>query len=266
MADRVWGTLAAAACLLLGCSGSASEAPAAAPVAATREPASELHDREEQAVRVLVTGFNDWRDLGEAGVWRCRDNPSCRLLLGEPHEARPHGYAGPLVQRLEAAAPQVDWRFATLPVTWGAFDRVPSDVDVIINIGLGIYDRFDVLQLEAGAYNLRRGTDAAGVEQLGPIDVSGEPTLAAAADSPIADRLADLSGRSFAGYAVVVAQAREQNSYLCNETHYHALSALARGHGSLREVYFLHIPYAKDEDYDSLAEGVAGVVLGLLGR
>ena len=78
--------------------------------------------------------------------------------------------------------------------------------------------------------------------------------------------VASLAGRDIAGYTVLVAEAREDNSYLCNETHYHALSALGRGQGSLREVYFLHIPYAKDDDFAALADGVAGVVLGLLGR
>jgi hypothetical protein len=268
MAQRVRTTLAAA-CLALACSSSASEV--AGPAAVTSERAPEPDDPEERPeerpVRVLVTGFNDWRELGEPpNLWRCRDNPSCRLLLGDAHDAEPRSWAGPLVQRLEAAAPEVDWRFASMPVTWGAFARVPDDVDVIINIGLGVYDRFDALQLEAGAYNLRQGADAAGVERSGPIDAAAPATLAAPVASPIADRLASLAGRSVAGYTVVVAEARQDNSYLCNETHYHALSSLARGDGSLREVYFLHIPYAKDGDYAALAEGVAGVVLGLVGR
>lgn len=267
MAASVRATMLAAACLVLACSSSAGEITG--PTAATSEQAAERSepDPKEQPVRVLVTGFNDWRELGEPpNVWRCRDNPSCRLLLGDPHDDQPQDYAGPLVQRLEAAAPHVDWRFATMPVTWGAFSQVPTDVDVIINIGLGVYDRFDALQLEAGAYNLRAGADAAGVELAGPIDPAAAQTLAA--PSSIADRLARLTGRTVAGFAVVVAEARADNSYLCNETHYHALSTLksvlARGEGSLREVYFLHIPYAKDDDYAALADGVAGVVLGIL--
>lgn len=216
-------------------------------------------------MRVLVTGFNDWRELGEpANVWRCRDNPSCRLLLGDAHDGRPEAHRGPLVVRLQAGAPELDWRFATMPVTWGAFAEVPDDVDVIINIGLGVYDRFDALQLEAGAYNLRRGADASGRERPGPIAAEAASVLEPL--PVIAERLASLAERSFAGYAVVVAEAREGNSYLCNETHYYALSTLARGEGRLREVYFLHIPYARDGDYQALAEGVSGLILGLLGR
>lgn len=267
MAKSVRATMMAASCFALACSSNTSEVGGPAVGA----PAAMADDLEQQPVRVLVTGFNDWRELGEPpNVWRCRDNPSCRLLLGDAHDAEPRAYAGPLVQRLEAAAPDVEFRFATMPVTWGAFTNVPTDVDVIINIGLGVYDRFDALQLEAGAYNLRHGSDAAGVELLGPIDAGAEPTLAAPTSSPIASRLVSLTGRSIAGYTVVVAEAREANSYLCNETHYHALAALAsvlaRGEGPLREVYFLHIPYAKDDDYAALADGVSGVVLGLLGR
>ena len=34
-------------------------------------------------LRVLVTGFHDWREL-EGNYWRCRDNPSCRLIYGNP--------------------------------------------------------------------------------------------------------------------------------------------------------------------------------------
>lgn len=261
MAKSGRATTLAAACFAFACSSSASEAPSTAVASTERAPATDR--REEQPVRVLVTGFNDWRELGDPpNVWRCRDNPSCRLLLGDAHDAQPQTHAGPLVQRLEAAAPDVEWRFATMPVTWEVFARVPTDVDVIINIGLGVYDRFDALQLEAGAYNLRAGADATGVDKPGPIDADSPTTLAA--PSPIAERIASLAGRSVAGFAVLVADARADNSYLCNETHFHALSAV--GQGSLREVYFLHIPYAKNDDYAALADGVAKVVLGLLGR
>jgi len=215
-------------------------------------------------MRVLVTGFNDWEKLGEpANVWRCRDNPSCRLLLGAVHDQQPTSFAGPLVTRLEARAPSVEWRFATMPVTWGAFADVPRDVDVIINIGLGVYDRDDALQLEAGAYNLRHGADAVGAEQPGPITAGAAPVLEPPEASPIAAQLGKLAGRTLVGYTVLVADAREANSYLCNETHYHALSAIGRG-PALREVYFLHIPYARADDYEALAEGVSGVVLALL--
>ena len=238
--------------------GSEAERPAAA------EPASSVEAPPDHA-RVLVTGFNDWRELGDPpNVWRCRDNPSCRLLVGAEATSEPRDYAGPLVARLQAAAPELDWRFATMPVTWGAFASVPDDVDVIVNIGLGVYDRFDALQLEVGAYNLSEGTDAAGVARSAPIEADAGEVLPAPSSTPIAAKIEALAGQTMAGYEVLAAEARPQNSYLCNETHYHALEAVHASTGRLREVYFLHIPYAKDGDYEALAEGVAGVVLGLV--
>ena len=265
-----WAAVVVSATTLLACSGASDRgsAPVDEVVAApapepSSEPASD--ESETEPMRVLVTGFNDWNDLGEpANVWRCRDNPSCRLLLGGPTSEEPASFSGPLVERLREAAPDIEWRFATLPVTWGVFAEVPDDVDVIVNIGLGVYDRFDALQLEAGAYNLRRGADAAGLERAEPIDAAGATVLDAPRGSPIPQRLAALAGQTLAGYEVVVAEARESNSYLCNETHFRALTAIhAASHGRLREVYFLHIPYAEDDDYEALAEGVAGVVLAL---
>ena len=118
-------------------------------------------------LRVLVTGFNDWKDLGDPpNVWRCRDNPSCRLLVGDPIVEAPSAFEGPLVEALKDAAGTraITWSFATLPVTWGVTtERTPyADHDVVVHLGLGVYDRDDEVFVEAGGYNLRRGTDAAG--------------------------------------------------------------------------------------------------------
>ena len=59
-------------------------------------------------------------------------------------------------------------------------------------------------------------------------------------------------------------QARPANAFLCNETHYRALKALTvtkAGSGqSLRAAYFLHIPYATQDDYQPLAEAVAALL------
>ena len=151
-----------------------------------------------------------------------------------------------------------------MPVTWEVFAAVPGDVDLIVNLGLGVYDRLDALQLEAGAYNLRRGADAEGREASESIDPGAPAVLEPPTDSPIRGRLDGLVGQRIAGYEITVVGAREDNSYLCNETHYRALTAVHEHSGRLREAYFLHIPYAREGDYDALAEGVAGVVLSLL--
>lgn len=263
--------------LLMAIPACSSGAVEAEDTATPAEPTSvdARSDASATPMRVLVTGFNDWRELGDPpNTWRCRDNPSCRLLLGAPHDARPQTHAGPLVVRLRRRAPDIEWSFATMPVIWEAFATVPDDVDVIINLGLGVYDRFDALQLEAGAYNLRQGADAAGHERSEAISAGAAQVLTAPEQSAIPSRIEALAGRTMAGYEILVAAARAENTYLCNETHYHALSALHAGRGALREVYFLHIPYAEggeggdDEggDYEALAEGVAAVVLELAGR
>jgi hypothetical protein len=212
---------------------------------------------------VLVTGFHDWEDLGDPpNVWRCRDNPSCRLLVGAESRERPTAFEGPLVERLERAAPGVEWTFSTLPVVWGAFRDVPQEHDVVVNLGLGVYDRFDALQLERGAYNLRRGLDAAGSGAPGPID----PSAAAVREPPAAmtARIDRLVGRRLAGFEVLGAEARSSNSYLCNETHWNALAALDEDRP--REAYFVHIPHAEGDDYAPLAEAVATLVLALVER
>lgn len=218
-------------------------------------------------LRVLVTGFHDWHELGSPPkIWRCRANPSCRLLIGEVSldaSEPPDRYAGPLIERLERAAPQIEWSFRTLPVTWNVFAQVPTEHDVIINIGLGVYDRLDALQLERGAYNLQQGDDALGLASNGAIDPSGADVLEPPAESPIAGRIDALVGTRIAGYEILGAAARPDNSYLCNQTHWFALTSVHAGQGP-REAYFLHIPYAANDDYEPLADAVAGVVLGLL--
>ena len=213
-------------------------------------------------MRVLVTGFNDWRDLGETpNVWRCRDNPSGRLLVGDERHDRPDAFDGPLPTRLRSARPSIDWRFATMPVVWDAIASVGDDVDVMINLGLGVYDRDDVLQLEVDAFNLLGGTDASGQPRKQAIDSGGGDVLTA--PRAVAGKINRLIGQNFGRYTVTTKPARADNCYLCNQTHYLALKRVA-GDGPLTEAYFVHIPYAAGGDYESLTDGVAGLVLALV--
>ncbi|MEM6995755.1 MAG: hypothetical protein AAF721_34920, partial [Myxococcota bacterium] len=66
--------------------GAAAPSPAAAEAEETEPVAAEPPSTATpEPIAVLVTGFNDWKELGDPpNVWRCRDNPSCRLLLGGP--------------------------------------------------------------------------------------------------------------------------------------------------------------------------------------
>lgn len=253
--------------VLAGCSSAGPGEPPESVVEERGESEPETKPNEvDRPLRVLVTGFHDWRDLGSPpAIWRCRDNPSCRLLIGDvgvEASEPPTSYAGPLVGRLERAAPEIAWSFRTMPVTWGAFSKVPTEHDVIINIGLGVYDRFDALQLERGAYNLQAGEDAAGVGVDGAIDPARAQVLEPPTESPIAGRIDALVGTRIADYEILGASARAENSYLCNQTHWFALASVHAG--GPREAYFLHIPYAEKGDYEPLADAVAGVVLGLV--
>jgi len=218
-----------------------------------------------------VTGFNDWKDLGDPpNVWRCRDNPSCRLLLGAETSEPQEQFGGPLADRLRTSAPdgEIWWTFATLPVTWEIAKQVPryEDYDAVIHLGLGVYDRLDTIFVEDGAFNRRRGTDAAGRKLDEPIATEVGATLSPA-DARLTDQIRALDGKEFAGYRVEVKAAREGNSYLCNETHFWALQALQDSKGAggkLRAAYFVHIPYAADGDYEALADGVADLVTALV--
>ena len=273
--------LATAGVWMTGCSGSTSpeDSPSVAPVAersadadaSSSEPGSEPAARSEsRPLAVLVTGFNDWKELGDPpNVWRCRDNPSCRLLLGDETADEPSAFEGPLVQRLREATREqpVKWTFATLPVTWEIAKQAPryEDHDVVVHLGLGVYDRLDTVFVEDGAFNRRNGTDAAG-KALDEAIVAEVGQVLAPPDASITERVRALDGKQFSDYRVEVKAARDANSYLCNETHFWALRAVedskAAG-GRLRAAYFVHIPYASDGDYESLAAGVAGIVKAL---
>lgn len=233
------------------------------PVTAEPVPSSDA------PLRVLVTGFNDWKELGDPpNTWRCRDNPSCRLLVGDPLVDAPTTFEGPLVSALDRAAGErnVEWSFATMPVTWGVTaERTPyGDHDVVVHIGLGVYDRDDEIFVEAGAFNLRKGTDAAGDAVEEPI-LAGKPDVL---DAPpaVAAVVANVDGQSFGAMRARAMPARVENTYLCNETHTLALDAVASSQasgGRLHAAYFVHIPQPKDDDWAALADSVAGVVVAL---
>lgn len=125
----------------------------------------------KRRVKVLVTGFNDWKGLAAAAppgqplpppnLWRCRDNPSCRLLLGAACDSPPLCKDGPLPRLLRAstagAGVEVDWHFQTLTTQWqtaATLDHLAYDV--VINVGLGVYDGSKELRVEQGAHNSAR--------------------------------------------------------------------------------------------------------------
>jgi hypothetical protein len=256
-------------------------------------------------VRVLVTGFHDWKELG-GNVWRCRDNPSCRLIYGAACQTPPVHRRGPLVSALAAQRLDATFDYVTLPTLWSTaagLDLVAYDV--VIHLGLGVYDSHTTLLLELGAYNERRGDDALYNRSGHTIDAGGATIL----EPPpaLARRITALEGTTLAGFRIAVAPARPENSFICNETHHRALRALAlpppeplsspqpqpalppclggepEARGGIREqrvaedggnrrgaprgVYFVHLPYpAKgDEAHVRLGAGVAALIGVLVG-
>ncbi|KAL1500602.1 hypothetical protein AB1Y20_013254 [Prymnesium parvum] len=245
-----------------------------AAVAWTYQRSPTFTDR-SPAPRVLITGFHDWKEL-EGNVWRCRDNPSCRLLLGPPSPSPPIVREGPLVRRLAACCPDATIDYVTLPVTWGVASGLDlCAYDIIIHIGLGVYEGTATLLLEQGAYNERRGADAAAQPPPGHTIESG--ALQELRPLAMQDKYALLKDTELpGGFVLEMAAARPQNTFLCNETHYRALQAVRgpslNAAGGLdsesrrqrpRSAYFLHIPYARrgvEDDYNELAEAVAALI------
>ena len=217
--------------------------------------------------RVLVTGFHDWTEL-DGNIWRCRDNPSCRLLLGPPSTSPPLARDGPLPRALAAAAVPADFCYITLPVIWNTASGLDLGAfEIVIHLGLGVYDSHHTILLERDAYNMRRGTDALshappgqGLEDGAPQVQECSPSLAVQHAAVARD--GELPG----GFTVRVAPARTANSYICNATHWRALKAERElPHPRRpRAGYFVHVPYAAEGDADHAA--LAHAVAVLVGR
>ena len=302
-----------------------------------------MRERREgrEPIRVLVTGFCDWKGL-QGDLWRVRDNPSGRLLVGAARAAASADCVGSVVgggvvgggvvggdvcgelpRRLralrDAAAPTrpVQWTFRLKPVVWDYPDAAPSPTpfcgeclgyDYVVHLGLGVYDRTDEILVERGATNLARGADVRGVRRGG---AGGDDRAAAAAVAvaaggaagsgkaalPVIDahfghvllppthnafmagalarveRGGGGSGGGMAlpgGFVARIAEARDANSYLCNQTNWKALRALHLASappqpGRLKGAFFLHIPYAeRDDEFGPLAAALTSLIATLL--
>eukprot|EP01059_Diplonema_ambulator_P007566 TRINITY_DN17037_c0_g1_i1.p1 TRINITY_DN17037_c0_g1~~TRINITY_DN17037_c0_g1_i1.p1 ORF type:complete len:219 (+),score=53.85 TRINITY_DN17037_c0_g1_i1:43-657(+) len=176
--------------------------------------------------RVLVTGFNDWKGVnGE--LFKCEENPSGLLVCGD-------------LKRALGEVDGVEWRFLRLPVVWGASGLIDYDsYDVVVNLGLHSTLEKGVLNLENGAMNLRRGPDVVGKiasEQI----AEGSRVLQVPTMSAIVQSTSDMKLPH--DYTVKVATADPSNNYICNETHFGTLTAVASGR--LTAGFFIHIPQA----------------------
>ena len=162
---------------------------------------------------------------------RCRDNPSCRLLYGAPSASPPIAKAGPLVLALRAAGHDAEFCFQSLPVIWGT--SAACDVlsyDMVVHLGLGVYDGTETILLESGAWNERRGLDALGKASGCTLDAGAPQVLT---DQATAANVGALAGgaRLAGGHAVQIAEARPANAYICNETNWRALKVRRGVHG-----------------------------------
>ncbi len=210
--------------------------------------------------KLLVTGFCDWRDLGDPPtIWRCRDNPSGRLLTGAVTEDRAPPLQGPLAEGLRRAE-DLDVDLALLPVTWGAFAALPpiADYDAVFHIGLGSEQDDDQILLETGATNLRERQDALGEAPPTALIEPGGPAIRLLLpDMEAAVRA--LAGRRLGDYRLLAAEPRPSNVFLCNETLFLTLTAAAAAPRPVRAT-FVHIPAS-----DAAALGpLSSVLLGLL--
>ena len=225
--------------------------------------------------RVLITGFNDWHNLS-GNLWRCRDNPSCRVLLGNASSSAPVERTGPLVHALKnntALASSADFEFQTLPVIWGTTQGLDlTSYDLVIHLGLGVYDCYDKILLEKGAYNLRSASkdvlqvcgpnepiEAGGAECL-PITTAMQRRYDALAREP---PVLLTAGDEHCTFKVEEAPARPANTYICNESHYRALRACELPESRLKAAYFIHLPYAREKEdphHEKLGDAVAALV------
>ncbi len=212
--------------------------------------------------RILVTGFCDWRELGEEpDLWRCRDNPSGRLLTGGPTTSAAPDFSGPLTRELQHGD-DLEADVALLPVIWGAFCGLSiSGYDALFHLGLGRQGP-GLLLLENGAINRRERRDAAGelpktalIEEQGPYS---RPLNKAASAS-----LHHLADHNIHSYQIQIAQPRASNVYLCNETHYLSLQAtarLSRQSGDDIRSYFIHLPAVDEAEHTTLGAALARII------
>ena len=214
------------------------------------------------SLRVLITGFNDWHSIN-GNVWKCCENPSCRLLLGCACDSPPEygKREGELPKELEKNMKDVKFSYTTLPTIWGTGAVIAGDnYDIIIHLGLGKYDENEIV-LEDGAFNYRKGEDAIGYNCDAPISENSSH-IKIKSQSEIVQHLHNSSLPN--NYKITTLPARMDNTYICNETYYRTLGAVEDGR--LQAGYFIHIPTKRDSDdgFDKLAGAISDVIQKLI--
>eukprot|EP00468_Gymnochlora_sp_CCMP2014_P001716 CAMPEP_0167742026 /NCGR_PEP_ID=MMETSP0110_2-20121227/1188_1 /TAXON_ID=629695 /ORGANISM="Gymnochlora sp., Strain CCMP2014" /LENGTH=226 /DNA_ID=CAMNT_0007626153 /DNA_START=60 /DNA_END=740 /DNA_ORIENTATION=+ len=162
---------------------------------------------------------------------------------------------GLLALKLQEELKDFEFDFHTIPVIWGGVTSIDyTGYDVAIHMGLyGVKGSYDKILIEDGAINARKGNDALGcssepiIQPNHPLYIRDEGRLDALFTQLHEKKLFSTKEVTFKSYII---QARIQNSYICNDTHWRALDALrssARTGGKLRASYFIHVPYFNNE-------------------
>eukprot|EP00467_Chlorarachnion_reptans_P002701 CAMPEP_0114534144 /NCGR_PEP_ID=MMETSP0109-20121206/27676_1 /TAXON_ID=29199 /ORGANISM="Chlorarachnion reptans, Strain CCCM449" /LENGTH=311 /DNA_ID=CAMNT_0001717523 /DNA_START=231 /DNA_END=1162 /DNA_ORIENTATION=+ len=231
----------------------------------SKKSKDKLRCSDSSKLSILVTGFYDWKDLGQPkNILRSRDNPSSRLIVGNACEKTPTIKNGVLPKWLRETCPP-DWEFHyhLLPVVWGSSMGLDlTKYNVVFHLGLGVYDGEPKILLEDGAINLRKGEDVISIkgEEI-PFPLGDPLGPRFLRDAEMTSNVRSLDGHTIEGFRIKAMKARPENAYLCNETHYRALETLRtcrtmldESMRKLRGVYFIHIPYAGTLAHSTLQE------------
>merc|ERR1711920_750528 len=96
--------------------------------------------------------------------------------------------------------PSVYFHFQTLTTTWGTCNTLDLlAYDVVVHIGLGVYDTHTKILVEDGAFNGRFGKDAAAREAGSTIDM-GSPQVYH--HERMSSSVRSLNGKMLGGYAI----------------------------------------------------------------
>lgn len=192
--------------------------------------------------RVLVTGFYDWNDPN--APFKCDVNPTCMLTDGD------------LLAQLEGQYPDIEWEVDTLVVSWGSFlasyQGNTGRYDYIVNLGLNASLPSRTAQVERDAVNIKYGADVFNTMKDEECSWQQEPEIIESPPASIS-RMNSVSS-SYGSISVDTVDARDGNSFICNETHADAIVESAGGTAFVP--FFVHV----SQDMDGHAADMAAFI------
>lgn len=198
------------------------------------------------SARVLVTGFYDWDDAN--APTKCNINPTCMLTEGD------------LLSELEAQYPAIDWEVDTLVVSWGSFlasyQGNTGSYDYIVNLGLNAGLAPRSAEIERNAVNIKYGGDVFGTMKDEQCSWQQEPETIESPPASVS-RMNNVSS-SYGSISVRTVDARDANSFICNETHADAIVESNGGAGFVP--FFVHVSEDMNNHPGDLAEFIGDLV------